>query len=132
MSTSISQRTLEEWAGTPTPQVALVFTDIIDSTPLLNELGDKRWIGVLIGHLNQGRHLLKHLDCYEIKFIGDSFMVAFRTAVEALCFALTLHEDTGDKKVKIRAGIHVGAVRIINKRHLRWDGELYVPRSSGG
>jgi class 3 adenylate cyclase len=39
-------------------------------------------------------------------------MVAFRTAVEALHFAVELQADTGDERVKIRAGIHVGPVHI--------------------
>lgn len=109
-----SQRRLKEWAGTPTPQIALVFTDIVESTALLNRMGDKKWIEVLIAHLDRARGVLKNYDCREIKFIGDSFMVAFRTPVEALHFALTLHADTGHHKVKVRAGIHAGAVRVID------------------
>lgn len=96
------------------PQLALTFTDIMDSTSLLNKMGDRRWIEVLITHLNHTRRILENYDCYEIKFIGDSFMVVFRTSVEALDFALSLHADTGHPKVKIRAGIHVGAARIID------------------
>lgn len=111
MDTSLS--TLAEWAGVPMPQVALVFTDIVESTALLNKLGDKRWIEVLIEHLRQARGILKKFDCCEIKFIGDSFMVAFRTPVDALQFALLLHANTGHPKVKLRAGIHAGAVRIL-------------------
>lgn len=106
--------TLREWAGASTAQVALVFTDIVDSTALLNEMGDKRWIEVLIKHLSQARVTLVNYDCYEIKFIGDSFMVAFRSTVEALLFALALFADTGDPKVKVRAGIHVGTVHIVD------------------
>src|SRR5439155_1089502 len=49
---------------------------------------------------------------YEIKTIGDSFMVAFRTALKALDFALAFHARTGHDQVKIRAGIHVGTVQI--------------------
>jgi class 3 adenylate cyclase len=106
--------TLREWAGASTAQVALVFTDIIDSTDLVNEMGDKKWIEVLIKHLSQARRTLVNYDCYEIKFIGDSFMVAFRTTFEALLFALALFADTGHPKVKIRAGIHVGEVHIVD------------------
>lgn len=106
--------TLREWAGASTAQVALVFTDIVDSTALVNEMGDKRWIEILIEHLNQARHTLVNYDCYEIKFIGDSFMVAFRTTFEALLFALGLFAATGHPKVKIRAGIHVGEVHIVD------------------
>lgn len=108
------QTTLREWAGASTAQVALVFTDIVDSTALVNELGDKRWIEVLVQHLSHARRTLVNYDCYEIKFIGDSFMVAFRTTFEALLFALALFADTGHPKVKIRAGIHVGEVHIVN------------------
>ena len=93
--------------------VALVFTDIVDSTALGNQLGDERWIEVLLPHFAQARDLMNNYDCYEIKIIGDSFMVAFRTAVDALDFALAFHNDTGDQRVRIRAGIHVGPVRII-------------------
>lgn len=94
--------------------VALLFTDIVDSTALGNQLGDEQWIEVLQTHFAQARRLMNSYDCYEIKIIGDSFMVAFRTAVDALDFALAFHNDTGDTRVKIRAGIHVGPVRIID------------------
>jgi len=110
---SNQRTTLREWAGASTAQVALIFTDIVDSTALVNEMGDKRWIEVLIEHLSQARRALVNYDCYEIKFIGDSFMVAFRTTFEALLFALALFAGTGHPKVKIRAGIHVGEVHII-------------------
>jgi len=51
-------------------------------------------------------------NCYEIKMIGDSFMIAFRTAIEALDFALAFHADTGAEMVRSRAGIHVGPARV--------------------
>jgi class 3 adenylate cyclase len=111
---SIPRNTLKEWAGASSAHVALVFTDIVDSTALLNEMGDKRWIEVLIKHLAQARSALRNYDCYEIKFIGDSFMVAFRSTFEALLFALALFADTGHPKVKVRAGIHVGTVHIVD------------------
>ena len=39
-------------------------------------------------------------------------MVAFRTAVRALNFALKLQADPGSDRVSIRVGIHVGPVRV--------------------
>ena len=106
-------QTLEEWAGS-SRMVALVFTDIVDSTSLANKLGDERWIEILLNHFAQARWLMSGFDCYEIKIIGDSFMVAFRTAVDALDFALDFHANTGDNRIRIRAGIHVGPVRFID------------------
>ncbi len=106
-------QTLEEWAGS-SRMVALVFTDIVDSTSLANKLGDEQWIEILLNHFQQARWLMSGFDCHEIKIIGDSFMVAFRTAVDALDFVLAFHEDTGDYRIRIRAGIHVGPVRFID------------------
>jgi len=103
---------LEDWAG-PSKQFALVFTDIIGSTALGNKLGDEQWADLLVKHFAQARKLMSSLDCHEIKVIGDSFMVVFRTAVEALDFALAFYSDTGDERIEIRVGIHVGPARII-------------------
>jgi class 3 adenylate cyclase len=40
-------------------------------------------------------------------------MVVFRSALDALDFAVALHEHTGDEQIAIRVGIHVGSPRII-------------------
>ena len=89
-----------------------MFTDVVGSTRLGNLLGDERMDTVREAHFGRARALIERHDGREIKTIGDSFMVAFRTAVEALDFAVDLHEDTGHPEVRIRAGLHVGPVRI--------------------
>jgi class 3 adenylate cyclase len=106
--------TLQDWARASKATIALVFTDIVDSTTLGNQLGDEQWTEVLLKHFAQARTLLSNYDCYEIKIIGDSLMVAFRTVIDALDFALSFHNNTGDERIEIRAGIHVGPVRIID------------------
>jgi class 3 adenylate cyclase len=106
-------QTLQEWAGR-SRIFALVFTDIVDSTKLANELKDPKWIDLLKKHFRQATELMVKYDGYhEIKIIGDSFMVAFYSAADALDFVLDLYEDTGDQRIKIRAGIHVGSAEII-------------------
>lgn len=105
-------QTLQEWAGA-SRIFALVFTDIVDSTTLANQIGDERWIELLLKHFEQARRLMADYDHHEIKIIGDSFMVVFRTAVEALDFAVAFYSDTGDERISIRAGIHVGPARIV-------------------
>ena len=105
-------QTLQEWAGA-TRIFALVFTDIVDSTTLANELHDEKWIEVLLRHFAQARALMGKYDHHEIKIIGDSFMVVFRDVLDALDFTLARRENTGDDRIRIRAGIHVGQARII-------------------
>jgi class 3 adenylate cyclase len=104
--------TLQDWAG-KSEILALVFTDIVDSTNLWRELGDKQCIELIRRHIMRGRFLVSWHKGFEIKLIGDAFMVAFRNTVDALNFALDFQENTGDEQIKIRAGIHVGRIRII-------------------
>jgi len=105
-------QTPQEWAGT-SRIFALVFTDIVDSTKFANELGDERWIDLFLKHRDRARELMPKYNGHEIKTIGDSFMVIFRTALDAVDFLLALASDTGDERLRIRAGIHVGSARII-------------------
>jgi class 3 adenylate cyclase len=107
-------QTLEEWAGA-SRIFALVFTDIVDSTTLANQLHDEKWIEFFLKHFGQARELMTGYDHHEIKIIGDSFMVVFRDVLDALDFALALQANTGDDRIRIRAGIHLGPARIIDE-----------------
>jgi class 3 adenylate cyclase len=51
-------------------------------------------------------------DCYVVKVIGDSLMMAFRTSSEAVRFAVEFAADTGVDYIGIRVGIHSGEVEI--------------------
>lgn len=112
-----TRTTLADWLGVqpgePT-QVTILFTDIVGSTKLSNKIGDKNWIERLLRHFTQGLKLVAEHSGYKIKFIGDSFMVAFKSPVSALKFAMVFHKDTGDELIKIRACIHSGTARVID------------------
>jgi adenylate cyclase len=88
--------TLARWLGArhgePT-RVTILFTDILGSTALSNKLGDAGWVERLTCHFEQGSKLVAEHDGYKIKFIGDSFMVAFKTPLNALRFATAFHRD---------------------------------------
>ena len=108
--------TLQEWAGagpTSMTTLALVFTDIVGSTDLAVRNGDKKWIEILMKHFRQARRINEACNGYEIKPIGDAYMVAFRTAADAFQFAWQFYNDTGHPQVQIRVAIHVGQVRIV-------------------
>lgn len=105
-------RRFSSWAGSSQVTLALVFTDILSFTVLNNQLGNEAMSEVRAAHFNQAKKFIEKYEGYEIKTIGDSVFVAFRTAVNALNFALELYVNTGHSLVKIRAGIHVGPVQI--------------------
>jgi class 3 adenylate cyclase len=111
-----TNKTLQQWssAGASSLMLALVFTDIIDSSKKCNQLGDEQWTEALISHFRRARKVVRQFGGFEIKIIGDAFIVAFRSVREAICFAMELQRRTGHEEVIIRAGIHVGPVRIID------------------
>jgi small GTP-binding protein len=102
----------QSWVGAGKTTLALVFTDVVGSTRLGDEVGDEAMDIIRSSHFQRARQLLARFKGYEIKTIGDSFMVAFRTASQALEFSLELHRDPGHQMLQIRAGIHVGPVLV--------------------
>jgi len=105
-------KSFSKWAGADRLTLAIVFTDIVDSTLLIHELGDEYYSNIRNAHFQRARSLISRLNGYEIKTIGDEFMVACFTSTNALDFAWELYTDTGAPQLKIRAGIHVGPVAI--------------------
>lgn len=106
------KNTFKDWAGSEKCTLTIVFTDILGSSVLGNKLGNSEFSKLRQAHFAQARKLLKKYNGYEIKTIGDSVMAAFRTASEVLDFALDFFSNTGDSRVQIRVGIHVGPISI--------------------
>jgi class 3 adenylate cyclase len=101
-----------DWAGAPSTTIALLFTDVVASTDLGIRVGNETMSKIRRAHFNKGRELVERYGGYQIKTIGDSLMVAFRTAIDALNFQLDFRADTGHEQIKIRAGIHVGLIHV--------------------
>jgi class 3 adenylate cyclase len=108
--------TLQQWSGAGGGALilALAFTDIVGSTKKCDQLGDEVWTDILISHFRRARRVVRQFNGFEIKIIGDAFMVAFRSVREAICFAVELQRKTGHREVTIRAGVHVGPARVID------------------
>ncbi len=111
-SAELRTENFKNWAGADIATVAIVFTDVLDSTVMNVKMGDERWRHVREAHFARAGKLVKEGHGYLIKTIGDSVMAAFQSAVGALDFALALSRDTGHESVRIRAGIHVGPVEV--------------------
>jgi class 3 adenylate cyclase/GTPase SAR1 family protein len=92
--------------------IAIVFTDVVGSTALGEELRDESMNEVQRAHFAQSRKLIDRFKGREIKTIGDSFMVAFKSADAALDYARALQRNTGHPQIQIRAGIHIGPMHV--------------------
>jgi class 3 adenylate cyclase len=107
-----STKSFQDWAGGEQVTLAIVFTDIVGSTALGEEIRDEAMNEVRRAHFAQSRRLIGQVQGREIKTIGDSFMAAFKCAGAALDYARALQVNTGHPQVQIRAGIHIGPMRV--------------------
>lgn len=90
--------------------VALVVTDIADSTGRAAALGHEQWRTLLDRHNDAVRRCLRRFGGSERNTAGDSFVATFASAEDATRFAITAVEDAHAVGLAIRAGVHVGEV----------------------
>lgn len=97
--------------------VTLFFSDIEDSTPLNDRLGDSTWVKVLAAHDRVLRVQIEKYRGQVVKTAGDGFMVAFRDAEAACRAALAIQRDLPRDvtlrrygPILVRIGIHTGQV----------------------
>lgn len=102
----------------PDGTVALLFSDIEDSTALNEKLGDRAWVRVLASHDALVRAMVDKRHGQVVKTAGDGFMVAFRDPVSAVlaargvqrALARTLDPRLRLAPVRVRIGVHHGSV----------------------
>lgn len=99
----------------PRGVVALLFTDLVDSTRMLQQLGDERFEAVRQRHFQLCRDAFDRFSGHEVKNLGDGFMVAFESPTSAVRAALAVQGAVGDhnrahpdETLAIRIGLHVG------------------------
>ena len=98
----------------PDGTVTIMFSDIEDSTVITERLGDHGWQDLLRTHNALIREQLRAHDGYEVKTMGDGFMVAFRSAKKGLDCAIAIQRGfakrNGDdgNHVRVRIGLHAG------------------------
>jgi class 3 adenylate cyclase len=101
----------------PDGTVAILFSDIEDSTVLTERLGDERWLELLREHNGIFREQVSRHDGYEVKSQGDGFMLAFPDPCEALECAIDVQRafaererDGSSQALRVRMGLHTGEV----------------------
>jgi WD40 repeat protein/class 3 adenylate cyclase len=107
-----STKSFQEWAGGEQVTLAIVFTDVVASTALGEEIRDEAMNLTRRDHFSHSRKLIGQFKGREIKTIGDSFMAAFRCVGDALDYARALQANTGHPLVHVRAGIHIGPMHV--------------------
>jgi predicted ATPase/class 3 adenylate cyclase/uncharacterized protein HemY len=90
---------------------ALLFSDIVDSTKMVERLGDERAAALWAEHDRQARALLARHDGIEVDR-SDGFFLIFARPEDAVEFALDYHALLGTLGLRARCGLHVGPVTL--------------------
>jgi class 3 adenylate cyclase len=90
----------------------VLFTDIVGSTRLAAELGDRRWGELLDRHDSRAREVLERFGGRIVKTLGDGLLAIFEVPRDAILFAKALSEDLKIDGIEIRAGLHTGEVDL--------------------
>jgi class 3 adenylate cyclase len=90
----------------------VLFTDIVESTRLAAELGDRRWGELLERHDRRARRLIERFGGWMVKTLGDGLLAIFRTPQDAILSAAALRDDLATDGIEIRVGVHTGEVDL--------------------
>jgi len=99
----------------PDGTVSILFSDIENSTVMTEKLGDIRAQEVLHEHNDLVRKQVEAHKGFEVKSMGDGFMVAFSSARRALLCAIGIQRAVADYSrqhpavpIRVRIGLHTG------------------------
>ena len=100
----------------PDGTATLLFTDIEGSTELTERLGDRRWLELLREHNAIIREQLAAHEGFEVKSVGDGFMLAFQSGRAGINCAIGIQRSLAERNdstaepVNVRIGLHTGEV----------------------
>jgi YVTN family beta-propeller protein len=87
-----------------------MFTDVVGSTRLAEELGDRAWRDRVEQHNELIRRLLRRFGGREVDTAGDGFFAAFDAPARAVACALTIVDQMPGLGLGVRSGVHTGEV----------------------
>jgi class 3 adenylate cyclase len=96
--------------------VTVLFTDIVGSTEIAAELGDKRWRDLVRRHHAIVRRELKRFRGRELDTAGDGFFARFDRPADAIRCACAISDGVRELGIEIRAGIHVGEAEVFEHK----------------
>jgi class 3 adenylate cyclase len=91
----------------------ILFSDIVDSTIMLDRLGDHAWANLLQDHNARVRNSIDRYRGREMATLGDGFLALFDGPARAVRAAAAMHGAMQDLGLSLRIGIHTGEVEIV-------------------
>lgn len=90
----------------------IMFTDIVGSTKILREIGDRAWSDTLEAHHNEVRQQLEIFSGREIKTTGDGFLAMFDGPARAIRCGHSIQAAMEAIGLEVRIGLHTGECTI--------------------
>jgi pimeloyl-ACP methyl ester carboxylesterase/class 3 adenylate cyclase len=105
-----------EWNAADADRVlaTILFTDIVDATAKVAELGDRRWRELLQQHHTLVRRQLARYAGHEVDTAGDSFFATFDGPARAIRCATAIAGSMRELGLDVRAGLHTGECEIVD------------------
>lgn len=95
--------------------VTILFTDLVGSSQLWDELGDRAADELTRTHFRLLRDVVSGYGGHEVKSLGDGLMVVFPSAIGAVSCAIAmqqavydLNQEHPDRPMQVRIGLHAG------------------------
>jgi class 3 adenylate cyclase len=93
-------------------RLSLLFTDIVESTQAVVDLGDEQWRDVLDRYRTMVRQELARCRGREVNTAGDAFFAVFDRPANALRCAIAMRDHVGELGLQVRTGLHLGDVEM--------------------
>jgi len=90
----------------------VLFTDIVDSTRLAAEAGDRRWRELLDAHDEISAREVERFRGRRVKTTGDGMLAVFDGPARGVRCAQAVLDGLAELRVEIRAGLHVGECEL--------------------
>ena len=90
----------------------VLFTDIVDSTRMASQIGDRNWHALLDAHDAVVRAQLSRFRGREVSTSGDGFLAMFDGPQRAIRCAVAIRDAVQALGIEVRAGLHTGECEI--------------------
>ncbi len=94
----------------------VLLTDIVGSTELAADMGDRAWRDLLDRHHVIVRTLLERFHGVEVDTAGDGFLARFEGPARAVRCAVAIREAVRPLGIEVRAGLHAGEVEVLGDK----------------
>jgi class 3 adenylate cyclase len=92
----------------------VLFTDIVDSSSRLAELGDRAWRQLLERHHGFVRQELQRFRGVEVDTAGDGFFASFDGPARGIQCATAIVDAVSELGIEVRAGLHTGECEVVD------------------